>query len=268
MTYNELKEIVDERIKTRPESLPVDAFYIASQLNIRLKNSIEAKEDFGNENPFKSCNAIYTLNKGEYIIYFNEHYAYKNFSIAHEIAHHLLGHTSEGVEQHHDAQLMADIIVAPIDLIHKYKIKSATELSEICKIPIEAAKAYWHEITQRKERFHFFYKNKYTKIGSIIGLLLVTTILMFYCYYAKNNTTVVYIESPETLTHSTNTPSVKPSDTPTEETYFQTVYVTPSGKKYHRANCRHIKNTETIIDFSIEGAKKAGYDPCKDCIGE
>ena len=177
-----------------------------------------------------------------------------------------MGHTSEGVEQHHDAQLMADIIVAPIDLIHKYKIKSATELSEICKIPIEAAKAYWHEITQRKERFHFFYKNKYTKIGIIIGLLLVTTVL--FCWYTKNNATVVYIEPPKTLTHSTNTPSVKSSDIPTEETYFQTVYVTPSGKKYHRANCRHIKNAETIIDFSIEGAKDAGYDPCKDCIGE
>lgn len=267
MTYNELKEIVDERIKTRQESLPVDAFYISSQLNIRLKNSIEAKEDFGNENLFKSSNAVYTLNKGEYIIYFNEHYAYKNFSIAHEIAHHILGHTSEGVEQHHDAQLMASIMVAPIDLIHKYKIKSASELSEICKMPIEAAEAYWHEITQRKERFHFFYKNKYTKIGSIIGLLLVTTVL-FCWYHTKNNATITYIKPSEILTYSTEIPSVTPSYPPTDETNIQTVYVTPSGEKYHRAICRHIKNAENIIEFSIENAKKAGFDPCKDCIGE
>ena len=42
-----------------------------------------------------------------------------------------------------------------------------------------------------------------------------------------------------------------------------TVYITKSGKKYHRANCQHArKNAQPI---SLQEALEKGYEPCKRC---
>ena len=43
----------------------------------------------------------------------------------------------------------------------------------------------------------------------------------------------------------------------------QTVYKTPSGTKYHTANCRMVKNVSQAI--SISKATELGLQPCKIC---
>jgi len=43
----------------------------------------------------------------------------------------------------------------------------------------------------------------------------------------------------------------------------QTVYKTPSGKKYHLASCRMVKNVSEEI--TIEKAVDIGLEPCKIC---
>lgn len=266
MTYKELKTIVDKKITKRKNSLPVDTFCVANQLNLRIKNSIEAKEDFGiDNNPLISHNAVYVLNKGEYTIYYDEHYSYKNFSVAHEIAHHLLGHTSDGAEQHHDAQLMAAIIIAPVDLIRKYKINSPAQLSEICKLPVEVAENYWAEIKKNETMINLSTKKLYIKIGCFLGALLTVAT---FCICWEHTSSQPPILSPVSTTSPINTP-LPSSIAPTiKEKDIKTVYITSTGKKYHKINCRHIKKSEHIIGFSIEQAKNIGYAPCKDCIGE
>lgn len=42
-----------------------------------------------------------------------------------------------------------------------------------------------------------------------------------------------------------------------------TVYVTKTGKKYHRSGCRHL--AKSCIPISLSGAKAKGYTPCKVC---
>jgi hypothetical protein len=42
-----------------------------------------------------------------------------------------------------------------------------------------------------------------------------------------------------------------------------TVYVTPKGKKYHRENCRTIRDQKRAMTLSE--AMKEGYDACKVC---
>ena len=49
------------------------------------------------------------------------------------------------------------------------------------------------------------------------------------------------------------------SESDEEET---TVYVTRTGKKYHRAGCRYL--SRSMIPISLEDAQ-AGYDPCSVC---
>lgn len=43
----------------------------------------------------------------------------------------------------------------------------------------------------------------------------------------------------------------------------QTFYKTPSGKKYHTANCRTVKNVSEAI--TLDEAVKLGLTPCKIC---
>lgn len=42
----------------------------------------------------------------------------------------------------------------------------------------------------------------------------------------------------------------------------KTVYITPSGKKYHKNNC-HLLNDK--IEISEKQAQEKGYVPCKNC---
>lgn len=42
-----------------------------------------------------------------------------------------------------------------------------------------------------------------------------------------------------------------------------TVYITESGSKYHRADCRFLMKTKTPID--TQDAIKQGYTPCDVC---
>lgn len=41
------------------------------------------------------------------------------------------------------------------------------------------------------------------------------------------------------------------------------VYITDTGKKYHREGCRYLEQSK--IEISLEEAKRRGYEPCKVC---
>lgn len=43
----------------------------------------------------------------------------------------------------------------------------------------------------------------------------------------------------------------------------ETVYVTKTGSKYHRASCQHLSKSSTAIELSDAIAR--GYEPCKTC---
>ncbi len=49
------------------------------------------------------------------------------------------------------------------------------------------------------------------------------------------------------------------------ENTIQTVYVTKSGKKFHRASCPSTARSKDLIELSREEAIARGYEPCKDC---
>ena len=48
-----------------------------------------------------------------------------------------------------------------------------------------------------------------------------------------------------------------------KDTISETVYITKSGKKYHRAGCRYLKSSIAIR--SKDDAVKRGYTPCSAC---
>lgn len=54
----------------------------------------------------------------------------------------------------------------------------------------------------------------------------------------------------------------EPSPSPVQS---ETVYITQTGKKYHRAGCRHLQQSQ--IPISLDDAKAKGYTACKSCGG-
>lgn len=254
MTYTKLKKIANSRITTA-NTLPINVSNVASELNLKLKNSFECKRDFCNDSPLKNANAIYTLYHGEYTIYHNENYEYKDFSIAHEISHHLLGHSHEGEIQHHDAQLMAAIILAPINLIHKYKIKSVIDLSNICNLPIDVAEYYWDELIENEELnscnkmvkistedFLDFIRKKRNPVALFLITISVAAILLILQNQYPNGIAALPDQYNETTPIVVQSTIISSTYIPEKSANTLSVFVTPSGKKYHQIDCWHIKN--------------------------
>lgn len=179
MNYEQLLGIVNQRITCTSDNIPQNAFDIALQLNIRLKNHIECKRDFNEKDyPLKSTDAILAMNNGEYTIYYDENNPYSNFAIAHEIAHYLLEHTIDGAEQHHDAQLMAAIIIAPPTKIPYKNIKSSAELSVKYKIPTDVADMYWHKICKHHSKT-LSIKPRIALMSGVITLIIISSFTYF-----------------------------------------------------------------------------------------
>jgi hypothetical protein len=55
----------------------------------------------------------------------------------------------------------------------------------------------------------------------------------------------------------------EPSPQRAEEPKAQIVYITRTGKRYHRAGCRYLASSK--IRMTLKDAKAQGYTPCKVC---
>ena len=58
-------------------------------------------------------------------------------------------------------------------------------------------------------------------------------------------------------------PGAKPAGQPRSANDDATVYVTPSGKKYHRQDCRFVGAGATAM--TVREARSRGYTPCARC---
>jgi hypothetical protein len=65
--------------------------------------------------------------------------------------------------------------------------------------------------------------------------------------------------SKDTILYAQWLPNTPPK---TNETTYS-VYITPSGRRYHRSNCRTIRGSKTAIDVSV--ARNRGYSACRVC---
>ena len=58
-------------------------------------------------------------------------------------------------------------------------------------------------------------------------------------------------------------PSQQPAPQQQAQTKEQTVYITRTGKKYHRATCRYLSRSK--ISTTLKDAKANGYSACSVC---
>ena len=58
-------------------------------------------------------------------------------------------------------------------------------------------------------------------------------------------------------------PQPQPTPQQSDQKKEITVYITRTGKKYHRAGCSSLRSSS--IPISLKDAKAKGYTPCKVC---
>lgn len=252
MTYEELKQIATPHIRNG-ENLPSNSLLLLNQLHIPFNNEKQCEQDFDDKiNPLKNNPAFLSIDaNGSKVIYFNSNTQYWNFYIFHEISHYLLGHEQNSPQNEIDADMLACILAAPIDNLPSY-LKSARDLSTLCKIPIDKAEMYWQEI---KDKFSKWYKKVW--ILYCIAGILILSITLFLCF---NSLSITGNNTEETNVTTTPDPNM---NTYRQHTSF---YITSSGTHYHIKDCKHIKYKNNTIPISQEEATKLNLEPCEDCM--
>lgn len=80
------------------------------------------------------------------------------------------------------------------------------------------------------------------------------------------NPTEAPTEAPVVTKKPSTNQTEKPTQTPVEQTpepVSITVYITDTGKSYHRSDCQHLSKSKHSI--TLEDAKERGYSPCGSC---
>ena len=236
MKYKELKKIATPHVRNG-DSLPSNAFLLLCQLHISFKSKQQCEAEFSNEmTPLYNSPAFLKINPdGSKTVYFNDKTKYWNFYIFHEIAHYLLGHETNSPQNEQDADLLACILVAPVDNIPSY-IKSARDLSSLCQIPIDKAEMYWQNIKSEiiKPKIKISKKSLIAIfIVLLIPLFIGLGVLSFKSYQKKSQ---------------------------------ENFYMTSEGSHYHVDNCIYIQNKSNVISISLIEAKSLRLLPCSVCI--
>ena len=81
----------------------------------------------------------------------------------------------------------------------------------------------------------------------LIGAILL---LAFIWFAPASDHAAKTVDADETISAATDA----------DEVY---VYITKTGKKYHRDGCRYLKHSKILI--TLEDAKARGYEACKVC---
>lgn len=213
------------------------------------------------------CGLTYCLRIGaetRYFIFYNNRLSYKEriYTIFHEIAHIALSHTSSGgvvgrssdtrqtAEQEDEADQFACEILLPSCVFKTMRIRAYNQIEEISQIPQKEAVHYFGEASKTElavndqlktemlnqynktiKEFRKSKTNKFKKPILIISVLAICAAIWFSYFFSLNN---------------------------------YTVYITPTGHKYHTEDCSYIYiNTATAL--SKHEAEKQGYAPCSKC---
>lgn len=118
------------------------------------------------------------------------------------------------------------------------------------------------------------FKGSPAKRLSVVGISVLAAISLALACYSfvsnHNSTPKPSIDEPENIIAATPMPSptIQPTMPPTSTPVVISetdVVITRTGEKYHRPDCRHVKNRSNVVHMTISEAIKAGYEPCADC---
>lgn len=201
----------------------------------------------------------------------------------------------ETARQEREADDFAAEMLAPSCVMYALGIKNAHQLERF-GLTAEQAMRHCDNIREPEteiekalcERLPAVNYRKRTKrciniaaVSIVVSAIAAIGMLMIYAFAGKGNPDNVSsttsespaftIEAPaETSAPSSSTsavasPQATTTSKPEDEPQSETVYITKSGKRYHKSGCRHIVGRD-VIEKTIAEAEEDGYTPCKDCF--
>lgn len=209
--------------------------------------------------------------------------------ICHEIGHLVLKHIEIGTKQKSisanledkvqetEADIFALVLQSPTYLMQALSITNAHTLVEMGIF----------SKTNAKLRYKYFFKDIYynrVKFNLVSGITLSILVALITYMITKNYYIDICKKPVQNLQPIISTTNINTETTtstaeefieiPTEtisvinntsEISNEIVYITKSGKKYHKSDCQYIKNKE-ITSISINEAEYNGYSACSVCF--
>lgn len=227
--------------------------------------------------------AFTLIHNNQYVILYkaNISYEYKLFYILHEFGHIVLKHTSEQsilgatpspeetARQECEANDFAMEMLAPSCVMFALGIKSAHQLE---RFGLTAEQALRHSQNIREpetevekalcERLpsvtYHGHSAKYARIAAVSGVIAAVAAagVLLSCLVGIGDNKAQSV--PDTTSFAENISEDEPSQS-------IVVYITKTGERYHKEDCRHIAGHD-VIEVTIEEAENNGYTPCKDCF--
>lgn len=239
-----------------------EVYEIAADLGICIKTEEDSKKDFWQSNPLENRSAVLTFAGNQYVIYYKPDKNEK-FYILHEICHYILKHNSDGDVAEDQANILACMILIP----QKELKGDMLILSYEYNIPPHIVYKYIPSIRNNEKPSKIFFSLYAFVILLVLAILTVVLIFVF------NQREISHIpQTTETTTKLTTeyTTELTTEQTTTENTTFsaqqsETVYITKSGKKYHKSDCFYISG-RSVRALTVTEAEQYGYSPCSVCF--
>ena len=262
MTYEQLKQIAQPHIRENSD-IPSNSLLLLIQLHIPFKTKKQCEDDYkGKICPLYNYPAFLAINNsGGKIIYFDSNSIYWNFYVFHEIAHYILDHKDTSPQNEIDADMLACILAAPIENLPT-TVKTARDLSALCKIPIDKSEIYWDTIRNSLHKPRLFRNKIFVGCGL---LAILFTLILFVGLITSFNTKDSHL-SNNASNQSIEQEFIEQETQPHSDE--KTYYMTSSGTHYHKQGCVYLNNKSNIIAISYDEAINLRLEPCKVCIGE
>ncbi len=233
----------------------------------------------------KDHKALTTIHNGQTIILYDGQlpYSEKIQYICHEMGHIVLRHTTENgivglcsepkrtVMQEDEADAFAAEMMAPACVMRDRGISSLEGLINTGYISEELAVKHFGNIahcidTNEEQQLCDIMRVDPSKITkhhkrhvAVFGAVIVAAVLSVGALLLFKFSSPSVLNIPSTALDRVTSSEISHTET-------NVVYVTSSGKKYHKADCHHIAGKDNLIELSVEWAEQAGYEPCKDCF--
>lgn len=140
--YEEIKARVADLFEScKICCLPVNAFEIAARLGLHIA-PYSVRPNWTRALSLKQKDGFSLTFKGKTYIFYNDEKSYErqNWTILHEIGHHVLGHRESSIVAEREADFFAKYALIPPPLVHKLGITKPEEIQAYFNASREAAR--------------------------------------------------------------------------------------------------------------------------------
>lgn len=205
-------------------------------------------------------------------------------AFAHELGHINMGHISEsGVLGYNNNPGIADLqeieandfaleLLAPVCILKSKRIKTTEDLENIALVSHNNSTKQFDKLLHHKRKYTEHEKELLKLFGitrnfsPIIKSIVAIIIIIVSIFFGMQLPQFTDETSSETHSDINSSPAVTTTEAPVPvaETVEELVYVTKTGTRYHKADCRYVRNNKTSKSITAEEAK-TDYTPCKVC---